>query len=69
VRRNFDVLDSGVEQLLLYLRNDDDVEVYINGEKRGMQLLDPGLLRNMNCLHQSQAASVNVCYAWHQHRG
>lgn len=33
VRRNFDVFDTNVEQLLLYLRNDDDVEVYINGEK------------------------------------
>jgi hypothetical protein len=32
VRRHFNVLDS-VHQLLLFLRNDDDVEVYINGEK------------------------------------
>jgi hypothetical protein len=33
VRRNFDVFDLDIEQLLLYLRNDDDVQVYINGEK------------------------------------
>ena len=32
VRRHFDVLDTS-QQLLLSLRNDDDVEVYINGEK------------------------------------
>ncbi len=33
VRRSFDVFDTNIEQLLLYLRNDDDVEVYINGQK------------------------------------
>ncbi len=33
VRRNFNVFDTSVQQLLLYLHNDDDVEVYINGEK------------------------------------
>ena len=33
VRRKFDVFDTAIQQLLLYLRNDDDVEVYINGEK------------------------------------
>jgi hypothetical protein len=33
VRRNFDVFDTSIEQLLLYIQNDDDVEVYINGEK------------------------------------
>ncbi|MBV9960662.1 MAG: DUF4965 domain-containing protein [Parafilimonas sp.] len=33
VRRNFNVYDTSIEQLLLYLRNDDDAEVYINGEK------------------------------------
>lgn len=33
VRRNFDVFDTSIHQLLLYIRNDDDVEVYINGEK------------------------------------
>jgi len=33
VRRNFDVFDLNIEQLVLSLRNDDDAEVYINGEK------------------------------------
>ncbi len=33
VRRTFDVFDTTIRQLLLYLRNDDDAEVYINGEK------------------------------------
>ncbi|MEP6684638.1 MAG: DUF1793 domain-containing protein [Parafilimonas sp.] len=33
VRRNFDVFDTSIEQLLLYVQNDDDVEIYINGEK------------------------------------
>ncbi|HEY2726348.1 MAG TPA: DUF4965 domain-containing protein, partial [Parafilimonas sp.] len=32
-RRDFNVFDTSIEQLLLYIRNDDDVEVYINGEK------------------------------------
>jgi hypothetical protein len=33
IRRNFDLADLNMEQLLLQLRHDDDVEVYINGEK------------------------------------
>lgn len=33
MRRNFDVFDTSIEQLLLYVRNDDNAEVYINGEK------------------------------------
>ncbi len=33
VRRNFNEFDTLIEQLLLYIRNDDGVEVYINGEK------------------------------------
>ncbi len=33
VRRNFDVFDTSIQQLILFLRNDDDIEVYINGEK------------------------------------
>ena len=33
MRRNFDVFDTNIQQLLLYLKNDDDAEVYINGEK------------------------------------
>jgi hypothetical protein len=33
VRRTFDVFDTSMEQMLLYLKNDDGAEVYINGEK------------------------------------
>ncbi len=33
VRRQFNVFDTAIQQLILYLRNDDDAEVYINGEK------------------------------------
>lgn len=33
VRRYFDVFDTDISELLLYLKNDDDAEVYINGEK------------------------------------
>ncbi len=33
VRRNFELNDLNIDQLLLQLRHDDDVEVYINGEK------------------------------------
>ncbi len=33
VRRHFDVFDTSINNLYLYLKNDDDAEVYINGEK------------------------------------
>jgi hypothetical protein len=33
VRHNFNEFDDSIEQLLLYIRNDDGVEVYINGER------------------------------------
>lgn len=33
VRRNFDVFDTNISNLFLYLKNDDRAEVYINGEK------------------------------------
>jgi hypothetical protein len=32
-RRKFDVYDTSIRQLLLSMKNDDDAEVYINGEK------------------------------------
>ncbi len=32
-RRKFDVYDTSIKQLLLSIKNDDDAEVYINGEK------------------------------------
>ncbi len=33
VRRTFNVFDTAIQELLLYMRNDDDAEVYINGKK------------------------------------
>jgi hypothetical protein len=33
VRREFDLQDLNIEQLILQLKHDDDVEVFINGEK------------------------------------
>lgn len=33
IRRNFDVFDTNISHLFLYLKNDDGAEVYINGEK------------------------------------